>query len=363
MANRIISKVAKSFSGTDVEVPLRRKMLDQVDERHIAQHNQTFHASLYNGIRCFTDSCTYSSENGLIIKGWVFSEDDEIKDIEICKEGTIDPLKSSVEKEIRRDVERFYDPLGPTLGEVGFTITCTESFTPGEKIHLRCNNTKDDVLVVYDVVKIKAELSVNDSVPGIIVIDNFYNDPMAVREIALQQEFLPSGYHKGKRTKFKLTVPGTKKRIEAVLGKKITDWDSQPHNTVFQSCTPIDPLVYHYDNQAYAAMVFLTPNPPPECGTSFYRHKEVKWLDRELEVGKNNVKDENHKKELEHQFIGSQHDDFLDPTKWELTDSIANKFNRFVMFDSKQIHAASKYFGTSLETGRLFHMMFFNIEE
>lgn len=363
MANRIISKVAKKFHGTDVEVPLRRKMLDQVDKRHLKDHDRTFHASLYNGIRCFTDSCTYSSENGLIIKGWVFSEDAEIKDIEISKEGTIDPLKSSVEKEIRRDVERFYDPLGPTLGEPGFILTCTESFTPGEKIHLRCNTTEDDVLVVFDVVEIKPELSVNDEIPGMIVIDNFYNDPMAVREIALQQEFESSGYHKGERTKFKLTVPGTKEKIEAVLGKKITDWDEQAHNTVFQWCKPSDPIVYHYDNQHYAAMVFLTPDAPPDCGTSFYRHKKETWLDRELEVGKNGIKDEEQKQLLDSTLIGSQHDDFLDPTKWELTDSIGNKFNRFVMFDSKQIHAASKYFGTSKETGRLFHMMFFNIEK
>ena len=212
-------------------------------------------------------------------------------------------------------------------------------------------------------VEIKPELSVNDEIPGMIVIDNFYNDPMAVREIALQQEFESSGYHKGERTKFKLTVPGTKEKIEAVLGKKITDWDEQAHNTVFQWCKPSDPIVYHYDNQHYAAMVFLTPDAPPDCGTSFYRHKKETWLDRELEVGKNGIKDEEQKQLLDSTLIGSQHDDFLDPTKWELTDSIGNKFNRFVMFDSKQIHAASKYFGTSKETGRLFHMMFFNIEK
>ena len=30
------------------------------------------------------------------------------------------------------------------------------------------------------------------------------------------------------------------------------------------------------------------------------------------------------------------------------------------MWDAKTIHAATEYFGTSKETGRLFHMFFFN---
>ena len=64
---------------------------------------------------------------------------------------------------------------------------------------------------------------------------------------------------------------------------------------------------------------------------------------------------------LNNKFIsGNVH--FLDGTKWEEIDRIGNKFNRFAMWDAKTIHAASKYFGTSKETGRLFHMFFFNAE-
>jgi hypothetical protein len=36
--------------------------------------------------------------------------------------------------------------------------------------------------------------------PTLWVIDNFYQDPMAVREFALTQDFNFSDYHRGRRT-------------------------------------------------------------------------------------------------------------------------------------------------------------------
>ena len=59
-------------------------------------------------------------------------------------------------------------------------------------------------------------------------------------------------------------------------------------------------------------------------------------------------------------IIGNEHDDFLDPSKWEVIDKIGNKYNRFAMWDASLIHAATSYFGKSKESGRLFHMFFFN---
>jgi hypothetical protein len=45
----------------------------------------------------------------------------------------------------------------------------------------------------------------------IFVVDNFYTNPYSVREYALQQEFIEDlRYYKGKRTKEKFFVPGTK---------------------------------------------------------------------------------------------------------------------------------------------------------
>ena len=51
---------------------------------------------------------------------------------------------------------------------------------------------------------------------------------------------------------------------------------------------------------------------------------------------------------------------FYDSTKFDLIDSIGNVFNRLFIFDAQNIHAASKYFGQTLEDSRLFHIFFFD---
>jgi hypothetical protein len=59
-------------------------------------------------------------------------------------------------------------------------------------------------------------------------------------------------------------------------------------------------------------------------------------------------------------LMGKEHDDFLDPSRWEEVDRIGNKYNRFAMWDATLIHSATSYFGKSKENGRLFHMFFFD---
>lgn len=191
-------------------------------------------------------------------------------------------------------------------------------------------------------------LTVSDLNPDfnkrIFVVDNFYSDPHAVREYALQQEFVEDlRYYKGRRTENKFFVPGTKKAFEQIIGKKITIWDEYGMNGVFQTCHAEDPLVYHTDLQEWAGMVYLTPNAPFECGTSMYAHKETKAR---------HVSDPG----IETAFDGG----FYDSTKFELVDVVGNVFNRLVIFNGKCIHSASKYFGKTLEDSRLFHMFFFD---
>ena len=52
---------------------------------------------------------------------------------------------------------------------------------------------------------------------------------------------------------------------------------------------------------------------------------------------------------------------YLDPTEFETVDSVGNVYNRLVLFDSKCIHAATDYFGTCKENGRLFQLFFFDL--
>jgi len=181
--------------------------------------------------------------------------------------------------------------------------------------------------------------------PRLWIVDDFYADPYAVREFALNQEFEPNkNYYKGSRSKQQFIVPGTKEAFEKVIGKKITRW-TETHGMCgrFQYCTAEDDLVYHCDDQTLAAMIYLSPDAPYSCGTSLFAHKKT-GIRNENDFGDVNV------------FEGG----FYDRSKFELVDTAGNVFNRLVIFDAKCIHSANEYFGTDITNSRLFHIFFFD---
>lgn len=194
--------------------------------------------------------------------------------------------------------------------------------------------------------------------PKVVVVDDFYQDPDAVRRFALQQEFqLNEKYHKGRRTNQQFLFPGIKERFEAILQKRITFWAEHPHNGVFQICTSGDQLVYHSDMQTYAAVVFLTPGAPLEAGLRTVRSKLTKLRRPPTETDARNLNmDVN---TLLHLTYANK---LLDGTAWDTVDLIGNVYNRIVLWDAQLIHAAADYFGYDDETSRLFQIFFFDVE-
>jgi glycosyltransferase involved in cell wall biosynthesis/predicted O-methyltransferase YrrM len=204
----------------------------------------------------------------------------------------------------------------------------------------------------YALSKVKGEKTINSfsvniqTKPRLWIVDNFYDDPYAVREYALNQEFGANlDYYKGSRSKQQFIVPGTKEAFEKIIGKKITNW-TETHGMCgrFQYCTAEDDLVYHCDGQTLAGMIYLTPDAPHSCGTSLFAHKRT-GLRNENDFGDVNVFEET---------------GFYDKTKFELVDTAGNVFNRLVLFDAKCIHSANEYFGTDITNSRLFHLFFFD---
>ena len=179
--------------------------------------------------------------------------------------------------------------------------------------------------------------------PRMYIIDDFYENPYLVRAFALEQEFKEDlRYYKGKRTE-SFKTPQMCQQFEKILGRKITAWNEHGMNGVFQYCTPEDLLVYHWDGQTWAGMIYLTPDAPYQSGTSLYAHKET-GARFESDVGADKA------------FTGG----YYDKSKFELVDTAGNIFNRLVLFDAKCIHAASEYFGTNKHNSRLFHLFFFD---
>jgi len=178
----------------------------------------------------------------------------------------------------------------------------------------------------------------------LFIVDNFYNDPNTVRDIALSMEFVEDlRYYKGLRSTKPYRSQEIKSFFETIIGDPINNWENHGFNGCFQITTAEDPQVYHCDMQKWAAMVYLTPNAPYDSGTRLHIHKETGLFNgTQPEIG--------------NAFAGG----FYDSTKFDTLAMAGNVFNRLVIMDAQNIHSAGTYFGNSRETGRLVQLFFFD---
>lgn len=183
---------------------------------------------------------------------------------------------------------------------------------------------------------------------SIVIIDNFYEDPNAIREKVLKTcEFNVKGNYPGFRTDCLLDwkeFANIKERFENIVGKKIKFWP-QGYNASFQYVTEDMHSWIHRDLTEWSAVIYMTPDAPLDAGTSTYMHKELK-IEKDSEGNDEEIKKLN--------------DDSRNYDKWYMVDSVGNKFNRCILFKGKRSHQSGTYFGKDKESGRLFQTFFFD---
>src|SRR6202012_1875144 len=110
---------------------------------------------------------------------------------------------------------------------------------------------------------------------------------------------------------------------EHALGRKITLWDEHQYNGSFQGSLAGDTIVYHSDAQSYAAVIYLTPDAPPEAGTRLVRskHNKFRCVDEAPPAQKTVA--------ARHMYDGK----LLDPTAWETVDLIGNRYNLLALWN------------------------------
>ena len=186
----------------------------------------------------------------------------------------------------------------------------------------------------------------------IIVINNFYEDPYAIRDFALSQTFPLLDNFPGQRT---VGVPDDmsnelKNKFEEILGLEFPDWQpmrkrGQVHNTCFQLITEGTQNWVHHDETAWAAVVYLTPEPDPDSGTGFFKHIAT-GID---EWSPNDATTEIY-----------DYDEAFDHSKWNCTLEIKNQFNRAIIFPGTYYHSSMvSGFGRNYIEGRLIQVFFF----
>jgi len=305
------------------------------------------HQTKVPDIYMYIDDTIFSGQTGFYeFSGWILSKSNEIQDI-LIEEKSVSPKFTE-----RPDVKLAYTTASKKPG-VSFSVDRADIFKP---LQIKLKGVKE-LVEIESVSKWIAYYSgFANQDKGVIVVDNFYNDPDFIREWAIKSiQFSPSNYHKGERATERFSIFGMKEKLEQIIGKPIYNWNHNSYaNGIFQFCTADQPIVYHVDNQTYAGMVFLTPDAPPNTGTSFYRSKVTGdySFDAEKRKTTNYVR----------AFQGKNAEmNFYDGTHFEKIDEVGNVYNRLVLFDAKNIHAASQYFGDGIDNARFFHMFFFDI--
>lgn len=315
------------------------------------------HETKSNKIIGHLDSIDINEE--ITLQGWLVSKELDVltKNLRIIDNTTNKPVKFVLDRIERPDVAQAYDDSKKYLHS-GFKIKIPQKvligtlmlgkeevfdFVAGKQIDTA--NEESDQIIQKN----------QDTKPELIVVENFYSNPDLVRQFALNQEFFEEKeFYKGKRTKESFVPEWIKPEFERLLGRKIDEFVGA--TGIFQYCTAQDALVYHYDLQEYAAIVYLTPDAPPSTGTSLFKSKltglrAAATLEDEKKYGMTI-------EELDAKSFNNHN--HYDKTNMELVDTIGNVYNRLIIFNARAIHAASEYFGDDKENSRLFHLFFFN---
>ena len=196
----------------------------------------------------------------------------------------------------------------------------------------------------------------------VIVVDDFYAKPEAVRAKALTSRYAniePTDYP-GFASRLVVESRSLEKAFSELIGAELNvdrerfTWGGFRYITAESGRSAI----VHADVAAnWAGMVYLTPHAPMSAGTAFFRHcatgLSAPPTDREARaLGYADAS------EFDDQVIRP---DKADLSKWEQIARVGPVYNRLVLFrGSEHYHAPMGGCGDSPQTARLAHIFFVN---
>ena len=178
------------------------------------------------------------------------------------------------------------------------------------------------------------------------VVDDFYDDPMRVRSVALHSAYegpppLMAGQPQLGGAAWRCWCPAEVEReatvkLERLLGIRIESNMFQFRYTLGRT---VKRAVCHVDRAQYTAVMYLTL--PEHCrgGTSLFRHRPSNRYEADLE----------------------ESFDYTNPDLWEEVHRVEMRFNRMVVYPGRLFHSVTPpFFGDSIENARLSQTMFIN---
>lgn len=197
----------------------------------------------------------------------------------------------------------------------------------------------------------------------ITVIENFLENPDAVRTFALNQKYqyrhqlknvnyvFPGGRTKDLSVINKPMYENISKKIISLFHNEETDKMRWLITTSFQSVSEeYGRGVIHTDsNTVFAAVLYLSPDAPLNAGTSLFKpnksydEEKYDWFLKE-----------NDKRFAEGRIL-------MDTSYHSMFDEIVrinNVYNTLVLYEGRHYHAANEFFGKTLKDSRLAQVFF-----
>jgi Family of unknown function (DUF6445) len=199
----------------------------------------------------------------------------------------------------------------------------------------------------------------------VTIVENFYDNPDAVRKFALAQKY--KFCHE--QTEISYVYPGSRTLDLSFLDKNLYDnickklvsvFHNSEHDymrwvisTSFQSvAAQYDRGVIHSDhNTIFAAVLYLTPNAPLNSGTSIF--KKNKTFNEKKYI---QALDDNDAKFKTGEIA-------MDTAYHSMFDEIVrvnNVYNTLIIYEGHNFHAANQFFGKNLTDARLAQVFFIN---
>ncbi|WP_137719884.1 DUF6445 family protein [Methylobacillus flagellatus] len=199
----------------------------------------------------------------------------------------------------------------------------------------------------------------------VTVVENFYEDPDAIRKFALAQDYkfcheIPNINYvfPGSRTKELLDLD--RKLFEKVSAKLISLFHNPELDhmrwlisTSFQSVTEeYGRGVIHTDNNTIlAAVLYLNPEPEPDSGTSLF--KKNRHFDEAAYAQA--IKENDTLFRQKHKVMREDYHRMFD----EIV-RVNNVYNSLIVYEGDTFHAANRFFGKTLQDSRLAQVFFVN---
>ncbi len=199
----------------------------------------------------------------------------------------------------------------------------------------------------------------------VTIIENFYENPDAIRKFALAQEYtfchdrLNMEYvYPGSRTKDLFDLDS--KLHEKICKKLVSVYHNAEYDlmrwaisTSFQSVSAeYGQGVIHTDhNTVFAAVLYLSPDAPLNSGTSLF--KKNKTFDEKKYQQALNDNDARFK----------AGEIAMDTSYHSMFDEIVrvnNVYNTLIIYEGRHFHAANQFFGKTLNDSRLAQVFFVN---